>query len=75
MQLFDGGVAKLYKNTWNKEAEGTWTENNGEYTIVIGEKTYTSVTTDGEKTITYTVSAKTPWGSDASTDVVLALVK
>ena len=75
MQLFDGGVAKLYKNTWNKEAEGTWTENNGEYIIVIGEKTYTSVTTDGEKTITYTVSAKTPWGSDASTDVVLALVK
>ena len=75
MQLFDGGVAKLYKNTWNKEAEGTWAENNGEYTIVIGEKTYTSVTTDGEKTITYTVSAKTPWGSDASTDVVLALVK
>ena len=73
--LYEGGVAKLYKNTWNLEKSGTWSETNGTYTVTLGDKTYTSITEGENKTITYTVSAKTPWGSDASTDVVLTMSK
>ena len=79
MQLFDGGIAKLYKNTWNLDSTGTWVENQGVYSVTFGEgenaKTYTSVTEDGATYIVYTVSAKTPWGSDASTDVNLMIVE
>lgn len=75
LNLYDGGVAKLYKNTWNLESTGTWTEENGTYSVTFGDKTYTSVTENGKTTITYTVKATTPWGSDASTDVVLDMAE
>ncbi len=79
MSLYNGGVAKLYKNTWNLDSTGTWTKNGDEYVITFGEgdnaKTYTSVTEDGNQFISYVVSAKTPWGSDASTEVKLEIVK
>ena len=79
MSLYDGGIAKLYKNTWNLDSTGTWTKNGDEYVVTFGEgegaKSYASVTEDGAQFITYVVSAKTPWGSDASTEVRLEIVK
>ncbi len=75
LQLFDQGVAKLYENTWSLKSSGTWTENEGVYSIVLGEETYTSKTEDGKCVIVYSIAASNPWGGSTSTEVTLTLVE
>ncbi len=75
LELYDGGIAKLYENTWNLENTGTWSEEDGIYTVVFGDKTYTSVMEDDNTTITYTITSQSMWGSDVSTDVILTMKK
>ena len=64
LNLVSGGVAKRFVNSWTVESQGTWTLENGVYTVVLGETTYVSETNDGVTTITYQVEYKMPWGGD-----------